>query len=464
MKKSEALFGLVRIPLDVLAVLAALLLSFRLRQENIDLLPFVQLLEPARSLPDLPFYVSRFVVPGIVLFLGIAASLGLYVLRATRSAWTEMGRVSLATLLWVVVINAWFFFVLKQLFFSRALLLHAAFFVILFTGAMRASLILLQRAFLRTGVGRMLVVSLGSHPLAENARDTLACDIHYHYLGHLPSMEALRRIVYQQPIDLVVQTDPNPRSEGTVALIDFCRSHHVGYAFLPPVLADVPHLLVVERLGLLPLIRFRPTPLDGWGRVLKRLFDILISAFLLLFLSPFLLLIAAVILLTGGRPILYVSTRVGEQGRRLIRIIKFRSMVRNADVLKEQLLAHNHRHDGPLFKMKDDPRVTRVGRFLRRWTLDELPQLWNVLIGQVSLVGPRPHLQQEVDRYTLEHRRVFAVKPGMTGLAQVSGRSSLTFDEEVRLDLQYIEEWSPLLDLWILWRTVFTVLSRKGAD
>jgi lipopolysaccharide/colanic/teichoic acid biosynthesis glycosyltransferase len=155
---------------------------------------------------------------------------------------------------------------------------------------------------------------------------------------------------------------------------------------------------------------------------------------------------------------------MGDKGRRKIGVYKFRSMVPDADRRKEQLVRLNHRRDGPLFKIRNDPRVTRVGKFLRRWTLDELPQLFNVLRGQMSLVGPRPHLPEEVERYSLEQRRVFAVRPGVTGYAQISGRSDLSFEEEVRLDLQYIEEWSLLLDLWILWRTFFAVLSKKGAD
>lgn len=464
MKKSEALFGLARIPLDVLTLIAALLLSYRLREANISFFLLHQALEPAKSLPDLRYFFVWFVIPSTLLFVAIAAMLGLYALRSTMSAWTEMGRVLMATLLWVAIINGWFFLVLKELFFSRALLLHAILFIVVFTCVMRASLILLQRAMLRAGVGRLLVVSLGAQPLAAHAVETLRNDIHYHYLGHLPAIEALRRVVFQQSIDLVLQTDPNPASQSTISLIDFCRSHHVGYAFVPPVLADVPHQLAVERLGLMPLIRFQPTPLDGWGRVWKRLFDIVVSIFLLLVLSPFLLLVAVLILVTSGWPILYVSNRIGEQGRRRISLLKFRSMVRNADALKEPLLQANHRADGPLFKMRNDPRVTRLGRFLRRWTLDEFPQLLNVLRGELSLVGPRPHLPQEVERYSLEQRRVFAVKPGMTGLAQISGRSDLSFEEEVRLDLQYIEEWSLLLDLWILWRTVFVLFSRKGAD
>lgn len=463
MKKSEAVFGLLRIPSDTLAVAAALLLSFRLREANINILPF-GLLEPALSLPTMEFYLSAFAVPSIFLFVAIAAALKLYTLRATMSAWREVGRVILAALLWVAMINAWFFLVRHELFFSRALLLHAIFFIILFATAARSSLTVLQRSFLRAGTGRLLTVSLGAHPIAGPAREVLDHDIRYRYLGHLRDLDALKRVAQEKLLDFVIQTDPNPGSAETVALIEYCRSHHFGYGFLPPVLADVPHQLTVDHLGLVPLIRFQPTPLDGWGRVWKRLFDLLVSAILLVLLSPVLLLIAFGILCTSGWPVFYISTRVGEHGRKLVRILKFRTMVRNADTLKEKLTAQNCRNDGPLFKMKNDPRVTRFGRFLRCWTLDELPQLFNVLLGQVSLVGPRPHLPSEVQKYSSTQRRVFAVKPGITGLAQISGRSDLSFEEEMALDVRYIEEWSLLLDLWILWRTVFTVLSGKGAD
>ena len=464
MKKSEAIFGVLRIPLDALAVAAALLFSYRLRSASIDFVPGWRLLEAAKSLPQLPYYLTTFVSPGILLFLVLAAALRLYTLRSTMSAWVEVGRIIVASLLWIVLVNAWFFLVLKELFFSRALLIEATAFIILFAIVLRSILTLIQRSLLKKGIGKILVVSIGAQLLTEHAKETLKHDVHYAYLGHLPDLEALKRIIFQRPIDLVVQTDPNPRSSDTITLINYCRSHHVGYGFLPPVLVEVPHQLKVEHLGLLPLMRFQPTPLDGWGRVAKRVFDIVISAILVIVLSPLFLLLALGVVIDGGWPIFFVSTRVGEQGRRQIGLIKFRSMVRNAEAEKAALLAQNHRNDGPLFKIHNDPRVTRFGRFLRRWTLDELPQLFNVFLGQLSLVGPRPHLTQEVERYSLEQRRVFAVRPGVTGLAQVSGRSDLSFEEEVRLDLRYIEEWSMLLDLWILWRTIFVVLSRKGAD
>ena len=181
------------------------------------------------------------------------------------------------------------------------------------------------------------------------------------------------------------------------------------------------------------------------------------------FLSPLFLIIAILIKLDSKGPVFYKSRRIGWK-KQFLMVCKFRSMVENADELKEELEDQSHRTDGPLFKVKDDPRITRIGKFLRRYSIDEWPQLLNVLKGNMSLVGPRPHLPEEVNKYTDFQKRVFAVKPGITGLAQISGRSDLPFNEEVRLDLQYIEEWSPWLDVWILWRTVFVVLKGEGAD
>lgn len=464
MKKAEAAFGLLRIPVDMVAVCAALLLAYRLREQNIDLVPWVQLLEPARTLPPMDAYISTFIMPGIAGFLFFGACLRMYTLLATRSAWNEVGRLFIASFLWLIAVIAWYFLVQKQLFYSRMLLVHSAFFIAAFGMAGRVSVLLLQRAFLHCGIGVRFVVSIGQQALVKAAKTTLTQDMRYRYLGHIDSLAELKALRKDSHIDLVLQTDPDPKNAATNVLIEYCRAEHIGYAFLPPVLAENPHQLRTDRLGLVPMLSFRPTPLDGWGRVLKRLIDFLGAAVLLLILSPVLLTLALALALAQGSPLLYISHRIADPERRLIPVLKFRTMVRNADKKKAHLQSKSHRTDGPLFKIKNDPRVTPLGRILRRWSLDELPQLLNVLTGQMSLVGPRPHLPEEVDRYTAYERRVFAVKPGITGLAQVSGRSDLPFKEEVRLDLKYIEEWSPLLDVWILWRTLVVVLKRDGAD
>ncbi|MCL4486888.1 MAG: sugar transferase [Chloroflexi bacterium] len=192
---------------------------------------------------------------------------------------------------------------------------------------------------------------------------------------------------------------------------------------------------------------------------LKRLFDLFVSAGLLLVLSPALGLIALAIRLSTGPPVLYEWNVVGKGGRPF-RGFKFRTMVTNADELKDGLLERNQMR-GPVFKMKDDPRITPIGRWLRKYSLDELPQLWSVLAGDMSLVGPRPPLASEYAKFDEWQRGKLAVKPGMTGLWQVRGKPT-DFEQWVKLDLEYIERWSLWLDLKILLQTAFVVLTGKN--
>jgi exopolysaccharide biosynthesis polyprenyl glycosylphosphotransferase len=197
-------------------------------------------------------------------------------------------------------------------------------------------------------------------------------------------------------------------------------------------------------------------------QILKRALDVVGSAAALVILSPLFLLIACLIKLEDRGPIFFVQTRVGKYGR-LFRMYKFRSMCLNAEALLEKLRTQNQHQEGVTFKMKHDPRITRVGRWLRKLSLDELPQFYNVFLGDMSLVGPRPPVPREVQKYSLEHRRRLAVTPGITCIWQVSGRADIDFTGQVALDVQYIETQSFWVDLKILARTLPAVLSGKGA-
>ncbi|MCD2190237.1 sugar transferase [Actinomycetospora soli] len=221
-----------------------------------------------------------------------------------------------------------------------------------------------------------------------------------------------------------------------------------------------PRLHVAPVDGL-PLLRLTEPRLSGVPRIGKLLFDRAASIALVLALAPVFLLIALFVKLDGG-PVFYRQTRVGLRGR-TFRMVKFRSMVPDADRLRAQVVAGGNDGSGPLFKLRRDPRVTRIGSMLRRYSLDELPQLFNVVGGSMSLVGPRPPLPGEVDAYSDAAKRKFLVRPGMTGLWQVSGRSDLSWEESVRLDLRYVENWSPAMDLVILWKTVSAVFRGDGA-
>jgi exopolysaccharide biosynthesis polyprenyl glycosylphosphotransferase len=229
-----------------------------------------------------------------------------------------------------------------------------------------------------------------------------------------------------------------------------------------PALLDVagPRTTIRQTAGL-TLLHVDHPQLSGFRLVLKALFDRCAAAAALIMLAPVMGAIAAAIWLHDRGPVLFTQLRVGRDGHEF-RIYKFRTMVVDAEQRKQELLANND-SDGVLFKIRKDPRVTAVGAHLRHWSLDELPQLFNIFLGDMSLVGPRPALPEEADKYAAHVRRRLVVKPGLTGLWQVSGRSDLSWEESVRLDLRYVENWSFALDLQILWKTTSVLVRRSGA-
>ena len=229
-----------------------------------------------------------------------------------------------------------------------------------------------------------------------------------------------------------------------------------------PALLDVagPRTTIRPIAGL-PLLHMDHPEFTGGRRVIKAAFDKSLALAALVLAAPLLGALALVIHCDDGGPVLFRQTRVGKDGRTFT-VYKFRTMVPDAEQRRAELASQNEQH-GLLFKIRNDPRVTRSGSWLRRWSLDELPQLVNVLAGDMSLVGPRPALPEEAAMYGDHVRRRLAVKPGLTGLWQVNGRSDLSWDESVRLDLRYVENWSFVLDLQILWKTCAAVARGSGA-
>ena len=278
----------------------------------------------------------------------------------------------------------------------------------------------------------------------------------------LRDLGSVRRLERHFPgVDEVLITDPDFPQEEAVDLVDRCHRHGVRVCVAPStmeILMDRVEFLPGQTL---PLFELKPPVFEGVDFALKRTFDLVVSVLLLVVLAPVLALVALAIRVTSPGPVIYRSMRPGIGGVPFA-CLKFRTMHLNAEQRQEELEPANEK-GGALFKMRNDPRVTRVGAFLRRWSLDELPQLFNVLRGQMSLVGPRPLPQRDYDRLEDWHRKRYLVLPGMTGLWQVSGRSELDFDELVRLDFVYLERWSVFLDLSILLKTVPAVLRSRGA-
>jgi exopolysaccharide biosynthesis polyprenyl glycosylphosphotransferase len=245
-------------------------------------------------------------------------------------------------------------------------------------------------------------------------------------------------------------------------LLARCREDGVMAGVVLSFLASGGNQVTLDRFDGTPLLTYSTAPADEVLLGIRRVLDVLLASAVLLLLSPLMLVVALAIKLTApSAPVFYRQLRAGLRGRRF-EVVKFRSMVPGADTLKPALEPYNEM-DGPAFKMSNDPRVTALGAFLRRTSIDELPQLWNVLRGDMSFVGPRPVPVEEADRYEPWQRRRLSMKPGLTCLWQVSGRNELSFDEWMRLDLDYIDRWSLWLDAKILLKTIPAVLSGRGA-
>jgi exopolysaccharide biosynthesis polyprenyl glycosylphosphotransferase len=299
----------------------------------------------------------------------------------------------------------------------------------------------------------------GKHPEVEAVGFVSLTPLPANGLKDLGPLDQLD--LYFGSIDEVLIADPDfPQSEA-VELVDRCHRHGVRVRVAPSTMEILMDRVEFVPGQTLPLFELKPPVFDGVDWLLKRSFDIVGSLFLLLLFSPVLLLIALAVKLTSRGPVIYRSMRPGIGGEPFA-CLKFRTMYEDAEDLQPELEKHNEMA-GAIFKIKADPRVTPIGQFLRRWSLDELPQLWNVLRGEMSLVGPRPLPQRDFDRLADWHRKRYLVLPGITGLWQVSGRSELDFDELVRLDFLYLENWSVFQDLSILLKTIPAVIKAKGA-
>ena len=273
------------------------------------------------------------------------------------------------------------------------------------------------------------------------------------------SLEQLER--HFDAIDEVLITDADFPEEEAVDLVERCHRQGVRVRVAPSTMEILMERVEYVPGQALPLFELKPPVFEGVDFALKRTFDLVGATLLVLVLSPVMLLAALAIRLTSRGPVFYRSRRPGIGGRSFA-CLKFRTMVTGAEQLQDRLEEHNEM-GGALFKMRSDPRVTKDGRFLRRWSLDELPQLFNVLRGEMSLVGPRPLPERDYQRLEDWHRKRYLVLPGMTGLWQVSGRSELDFDELVRLDFLYLERWSVFLDLTIMLKTIPAVVRTRGA-
>ena len=470
MKRSEIFFSALQVPADFAMIILAASTAYFLR-----------------GMPMFHGYVSRvfeisfenylrFTLTVTPLILLILAFEGLYTMRATRSfgkeAYGVLRAVSLGLIVLVLAV-----FINREWFSSRFVILVSWAFAVLYVIIARYLIRLVQRWFLvhrGMGIHRVLLIGTNKKMYALRRLLTRRKALGYRVVDHIDtaSVSHIKELRQEKGIDEIVVGDPTLTDDEQEKLFDYCQIHNITYKYFPTTLQTQSYTMKIWNGE--PIIEFSHTPLDGWGRIIKRSYDIVAGFLLTVIFSPAMLVIAFLIKLEDPHgPIIYKNERIGENGQKFF-VYKFRYMLwkycvthenphfDEAVVFEKQLIEErNSRKGGVLYKIKDDPRKMKVGAWIERFSLDELPQFFNVLQGTMSLVGPRPHQEREVARYSEYHRRLLTMRPGVTGMAQVSGRSDLAFEDEYLLDVFYIENWSLWLDIVICLKTARALLRRR---
>lgn len=461
------------IALDIILINLALVLSYIARYK-LDI-PY-----PVDPRYDAPFYPY---IPS-ALFLTILCLIaynidGLYERRRGRRWLDEIYRLVNGTMTSIVIIMASTFF-LQPLVYSRGMMVLAGVLIVVFLGTARLIQHLVEANLRRRGIGIERVLIVGAGEVGRAVMRSLLADpaLGYQVVGYvdddplkgngklgrfqgLGGLDRIPAVIVAEDVDEVIVTLPWMYHRKIMQIVDKCERENVRVRVVPDVFQQRMHRVDLDTLSGIPLIGPGPDRLSASQSLIKRVIDLTLTIIALPFFAVAYIVIALLIKLDTPGPVIFKHQRVGKNGREF-NLYKFRSMVQNADRMQATLEDLNEA-DGPLFKIRDDPRMTRVGRWLRRTSLDESPQLINILRGEMSWVGPRPGTPDEVALYEPWQLKRVSVLPGLTGLWQVSGRSDIPFDEMCLLDIFYIENWSLDLDIRILLRTIPHILFGNGA-
>lgn len=476
MKRSELFFNIAAIPTDIIALALAGLVSFYIRTRVLH----------RQLLYALSFHsfaeFALLALPGVLL---IFAFFGLYNLKSTRKFSAEITRVTAAISMSLFVIIVVFFFN-ESIFQSRFILLGVWVSGLIFVNIGRYLLHVAQTQLLKHGYGQHKIVIINGPKSDETIISLYESNPKLGYkvvsvMQDNPRLLADLEMLYSKQgssqahgFEEILQANPYLEQDLNLQLVNFARNKGLIFSFVPNFFDAQREVVDTELVNGLPVIFLKNTPLDGWGKIAKRIFDIVLSTLALIIASPIFLAVAIIIKLDSPGKVLYAAPRGGH--RKDFTFYKFRTMYKHlsvgdgyggaeAEQIRQELWKQNVRggENGPFLKIKDDPRVTRFGRFLRKSKLDEIPQFINVLKGEMSLVGPRAHVIDEVNRYRSQYRRLFSVRPGIFGLSQIAQLSwpDLPFEEEVRLNTYYIENWSIWMDITVLAKSFWEILFGK---
>jgi len=470
MKKAELFFSALRVPVDYFVLVFSGLLAFYLRRTA-----FVQDLRPILYDFSIRAYLQILLVVA-AFFVIVFAMEGLYSIQSNRGKLMEIYRVARASIIGFMVIVLALFFK-PDWFSSRFIILMGAVIGIVLVSLSRVGLRAFQTYLLvHKGVGVRRLFLVGKNDFAESFKETIRRNPRLGYVLidnqeeiNFKRIDLLRR---QGKIDELVESNPKVNKKDLFILKDYCIQNRITFKYIPTLMQTSNFNLEIF-LGE-PLIEIKNTSLEGWGKIIKRIFDIIGALVGIILFSPLMIIVTVVTWFDSGFPAIYFNRRVNHKGGEFD-LYKFRYMKKEYSHGKQFSKVHNRKalkvlaeliekqsiKKGPLYKIKNDPRKTKFGTFIEKYSIDEFPQFFNVLKGDMSLVGPRPHQPMEVEKYKDYQRRVLTIKPGITGMAQVSGRSDLSFQKEVKLDIYYIENWSLWKDLQIIYKTIPTLLSKR---
>lgn len=475
MKRSQIMFRVILLPIDILMILIAFAFSYYLRSQSefIYIWPLTDYL--------------KFVLFFLPVWIAIFALEGLYGIRNPKKGVNEFYSVIVAVSTGIAVMVIWLFLT-QTTFFSRLVITYSWFFTIVFVLLGRWVIHLIQVIMYKNKIGVLRLMILGNNKICYDLIKAIKKEksLGYDFVGILTttseeytknrdninilgSIGNISKIYNEVPFDVLILADPYLSYGKINNLIEFTEERKISFKEVPNLYEVKKSNAIYSTIGGIPIINFRPTPIEGWGSITKRIFDIIISTLLIIITSPIMLIIAIAIKLDSSGPVFFVYKRIGRYGKAFT-YFKFRSMVQNAHELRyDPKFRQNTKDirgwnaDNPMIKYVNDPRITKVGKFIRKYSLDELPEFFLVLLGRMSMVGPRPHEKEEVEKYKRHHKKVLQIKPGITGIAQVSGRSDLTFDDEVRLDTYYIENWSVWMDIKFLLKTPLAIIQKRQA-
>ncbi len=477
MKRSEIFFSIILVPLDFLMLLAGFSLAYYLRNSGFVITPDLgtdlgSVVNYGINGQILPYenylrYIS-YIVP---VMLGIFGLTGLYAMRGKLPWGNRILRIFIGVSVGLFFILL-LFLLRNDFFLPRSTVLYAWIFCTLFVIAGRLAVWGLQAILRRFNIGVIRLAVVGDLRNLSRILKSLRSTPHSLYrieqqYKSLDVDEIIRQLDADNLDELLIINE-RYNVEELIKLRNHCIEHQVGFSFVPSLFTELQSSFVIRTEMGLPAVEVQPTPLDGWGRVVKRIFDIFGSIFFIILFSPIFLIIMVWMKLADPGPMIYTNERLGKD-MQPIRVWKFRSMkveycdgpgYSGAARFQKYLDTHPDaaKEWKEMSKLKNDPRITAIGKVLRKTSLDELPQFFNVLLGTLSLVGPRPiyrnELNDEVAKFGEAARILFTVKPGLTGLWQVSGRNQLSFAQRITLDVYYIENWNLLNDLWIILRTV----------